>query len=283
MTACDGLREAGLLDGAAIAPPLLARALYAGIPPARRARMHAGAARFGGAAYHLLRSEPSADPWVVQTLRRVAEQALDGGRPQDAAALLRRAAREGVSDERADLLLELARAEQRLADGNEIARLEAALESRRAAAASRPARWRGRCSPTAARPTRSRWSTPTLRSCTPARGCSPARAAAAAARLKAAAEDSPALLACRAARGRLCRLERRDRGRAGRAGRSAIRALDPEAPAFFLACAALAWSDRLALAREQLERALAHARALRLGRRAGARRSRARGGRAASG
>ena len=73
--AADRLRSAGLLNGGealTIAPPLLARALYESIPPARRALWHARAARAAGhpagAIRHLLRSEPSADGWVVDTL-----------------------------------------------------------------------------------------------------------------------------------------------------------------------------------------------------------------------
>ena len=79
--ASDRLQHAGLLEGWTIAPPLLARAFYDALPPARRARMHAHAARFGSAERHLLYSEPSADPWVVDMLRRAAEQALDRGSP----------------------------------------------------------------------------------------------------------------------------------------------------------------------------------------------------------
>jgi hypothetical protein len=67
--AADRLRAAGLLVGdelLAIAPPLLARALYDGIPPARRALWHARAARRAArsatAVGHLLRSAPSRPP-----------------------------------------------------------------------------------------------------------------------------------------------------------------------------------------------------------------------------
>ena len=91
--AADRLRAAGLLvgdDALAIVPPLLARAMYESIPPARRGLWHARAARVAagpaGAVHHLLRSGPSGDPWVVETLAAAARRALADGRPDEAAA-----------------------------------------------------------------------------------------------------------------------------------------------------------------------------------------------------
>ena len=257
VTGCDGLREAGLLDGAAIAPPLLARALYAAShPPAERACTPGPRVSVARRTTCCEAIPAPTHGWSRRSGAWPSRRWMAAG-PQDAAALLRRAAREGVSGERADLLLELARAEQRLADGNEIARLEAALESgaprtRVTGPLARALLTHGRAVDALA-----------LVDADPAEfhagaRLQPGAGAAAAARLKAAAGDSSALLACRAAEA-VCAASSAETATA--LAREALDdpALDPEGPAFFLACAALAWSDRLMLARSQLERALAHA------------------------
>ena len=111
----------------------------------------------------------------------------------------------------------------------------------------------------------------------------PGAGAITSARLAAAGGDTPALLACQAAEA-VCAASsaetavalarralastpattpwssRTTNGAAGPPTRCG--GLDPESPAFFLACAALAWSDQLSLAREHLEGALARARRL---------------------
>lgn len=265
--ACDQLRTAGLLaagDALAITPPLLARALYETIPPARRALLHASAAHDApgvvAAGRHLLRSEPSRDPWVVATLRRAAERALDEGRPAEAAAFLRRAARERLPDDRAGVLIALAGAERRLGDAAEIERLEAALEYgappvATAAALTRALLAHGRASDALA-----------LADADPVELHAGARlfvgaGQAVAERLVAAAGDSSALSACRAAEA-ACAATSADTAVALASDALDGGELDPEGPAYFSACAALAWADRLALARMHLERALAHARRL---------------------
>ena len=82
--AADGLLAAGLVerDTLRLTPPLLARALYDAIPPARRALLHRNAAqcaaRAGASApaiaRHLLQSAPAADRWTAAMLRRAAER-----------------------------------------------------------------------------------------------------------------------------------------------------------------------------------------------------------------
>jgi DNA-binding CsgD family transcriptional regulator len=251
--ACDHLRRAGLLAGGAvleITPPLLARALYAAIPPARRARLHALAARHAEPEHHLLRSEPATDPWVATTLLRAARRELDAGRPAAARTLLRRAAREGVVDGRANVLVTLAAAERRLGDAAEIEHLEAALDWGAPAtdALARALLAHGRVTEALALP-----AADSAEVYAGAR-LSPGLGAEVAARL---GGEGPAVAACRAAEAVL-------RGAsatvASALARSALSGLDPESPAYFLACLTLTWSDRLTLAREHLQRAREHAR-----------------------
>ncbi|MDA0163457.1 LuxR C-terminal-related transcriptional regulator [Solirubrobacter ginsenosidimutans] len=273
--AADRLRVAGLLvgeDALAIAPPLLARALYDDIPPARRALWHSraarGAVRPARVIHHLLRSEPSADAWVAETLASAARRALERGRPDEAAALLRRADREGAGD-RGALLTALAEAQRRLASDDEIEQLEAALEhgAPRAATTSALARallTHGRAAEALA-----------LRDADPAElhagaRLIPGHGRSAAARLAdASAREDPsprasegrALMACWAAEA-ACTAASAQTAVALATRALAGDALDPESPAYFSACAALTWSDELALARRHLDRALAHARRL---------------------
>jgi hypothetical protein len=99
----DQLRAAGLLDsdgdGYALVHPLVANALYSGVPPGARALLHERAARLLAAeradpeavALHLLRSEPARDATTVAALCAAAERASLRGAPESAVAFLRRA------------------------------------------------------------------------------------------------------------------------------------------------------------------------------------------------
>ena len=89
----------------------------------------------------------------------------------------------------------------------------------------------------------------------------PGAGAITSARLAAAGGDTPALLACQAAEA-VCAASSAETAVALASRALDSGGLDPESPAYFLACAALAWSDQLSLAREHLERALARARRL---------------------
>ena len=172
--------------------------------------------------------------------------------------LLRRAAREGVRDH-GELLIALAAAERRLADASEIGQLEGALERGAPPAATTSALARallthGRADEALA-----------LSDADPAELHAGARLIPGAGRAAAArlgdAGTARALIACRAAEAACTASSART------AVALATRALegdglDPESPAYFSACAALTWSDELALAGEHLDRALAHARRL---------------------
>lgn len=116
----DTLRTAGLLSTGAepgLAHPLVASALYAGLPPGERALWHARAAELLEAehadpervALHLLRTEPAGDPATVAGLRAAAAVASARGGPQSAAAFLRRALTEPPLDRatRAEVRAEL--------------------------------------------------------------------------------------------------------------------------------------------------------------------------------
>ena len=122
--AADALRAAGLLDRGSelsLVHPLIASALYAGIPPGRRSVSHAAAARLLAAegagseavGLHLVRSEPAGDQATVRTLHDAATRATTRGAPLAAAAFLRRALAEPpeashLADLRLDLGLALA-------------------------------------------------------------------------------------------------------------------------------------------------------------------------------
>ncbi len=101
-SASDALRAAGLLDAApplSLVHPLIASALYAGLPPGLRGLRHARAARVltaeGAGAeavgLHLLRTDPAGDPRTARTLSDAAVLASAHGAPFAAAAFLRRA------------------------------------------------------------------------------------------------------------------------------------------------------------------------------------------------
>jgi DNA-binding CsgD family transcriptional regulator len=150
----DGLAAAGLLvpdERLAFAQPLVATAVHAAVPPGERAEAHRSAARLlrdddappAAVAAHLLQAAPGGEGWAVDVLREAARRALARGEPAAAVELLARARREPPpADRRADVLLDLGRAEAvagapaalgRLADA--IARLPAAADRARTALA----------------------------------------------------------------------------------------------------------------------------------------------------
>jgi DNA-binding CsgD family transcriptional regulator len=101
----DTLRAAALLDPShdlTLTHPLVESALYASMPPGERGLWHAEAARIlrneradpETIAVHLLRTEPTANPATVSTLREAASRASTRGAPSTAAAFLRRAVAE---------------------------------------------------------------------------------------------------------------------------------------------------------------------------------------------
>ena len=99
----DGLVASGLVgradDGYALTHPLVANALYLGLPDGERSLLHRRAARVLAAervdvetvGLHLLHAEPAGEPHTVSTLRAAAERANRRGAPESAAVLLRRA------------------------------------------------------------------------------------------------------------------------------------------------------------------------------------------------
>ena len=100
--ASDALRAAGLVHGdagIALAHPLIAAALHAGLAPGERALWHADAVRMLAeeradperVALHLQRTEPNADAATVAGLRAAAASATARGAPESAAGFLRRA------------------------------------------------------------------------------------------------------------------------------------------------------------------------------------------------
>ncbi len=126
-TAADELATADVLRSApevGFVHPIVRQAVYLGIPAAERAQLHLAAAEMqragadGGAdaaeraAAHLLYTLPVGAPWVVGALRTAARRALAGGAPDTAATYLLRALDEAPPQtERAELLVDLGRAE----------------------------------------------------------------------------------------------------------------------------------------------------------------------------
>ncbi|MFI5891053.1 ATP-binding protein [Actinoplanes sp. NPDC051513] len=102
----DRLRSAGLLNYRELTHPLVAAALYQGMPPSERALWHGRAAAIltreradpEAVALHLLHSEPARDAETVRTLRVAAEGAGRRGAPESAAAFLQRALAEPPPD-----------------------------------------------------------------------------------------------------------------------------------------------------------------------------------------
>lgn len=101
--------------------PIVRSAIYDSIPPASRADAHLRAASVmedtGGdpdaIAAHLVLTEPGARPDTAEVLRATARRALARGAPESAAAFLRRALQEARDQEaRAEMLLDLARAQR---------------------------------------------------------------------------------------------------------------------------------------------------------------------------
>jgi tetratricopeptide (TPR) repeat protein len=138
--AADALAAAELLRGGAplsFVHPLLHSAIYAEIPEAERGEMHSRAARLvndGGApgetvAAHLLAAAPAGDAWAVDRLRRAAARALSRGAADSAGRYLARALEEPPpGPARAEVLLELGRAESLAGKADAIDRLDQALE-----------------------------------------------------------------------------------------------------------------------------------------------------------
>lgn len=126
--------------------PIVAAAIYANIPPSRRALAHRRAAQLladDGAspddvAGQLVHSEPLFDPWVVDILRAAAASAIERGAPDAAVGYLRRARIEPPRHElRPIVLRELGSAQLRAGEftdhetsarGSAAAHLQEALE-----------------------------------------------------------------------------------------------------------------------------------------------------------
>jgi DNA-binding CsgD family transcriptional regulator len=118
-----GLAAAGVLaagERLGFAQPLVAAAVHEAIPAGERAEAHRSAAlllREDDApavtvAGHLLRAAAAGEGWAVDVLREAARRALARGEPAAAVELLERALREPPpADRRADVLLDLGRAE----------------------------------------------------------------------------------------------------------------------------------------------------------------------------
>jgi DNA-binding NarL/FixJ family response regulator len=110
MRLADQLRAAGLLDADddryRLVHPLVASALYAGLPPGDRALRHARAAQVLESehadpeliALHLLHTQPGRVAATVATLRVAARRASLRGAPESAAVFLRRALAEPPPD-----------------------------------------------------------------------------------------------------------------------------------------------------------------------------------------
>jgi DNA-binding CsgD family transcriptional regulator len=125
-TAADELASADVLHplpDLSFVHPIVRQAVYLGIPSAERAQLHlaaaerlrdsvAGAEADERSAAHLLHTLPIGAPWVVPCLHAAARRALAGGAPDTAAPYLLRALDESPpDDQRAELLIDLARAE----------------------------------------------------------------------------------------------------------------------------------------------------------------------------
>ena len=141
--AADLLARANVLSPArplAFVHPLVRTAVTGELGPGERAQGHARAAnllRAEGAqphalAPHLVAADPCGDPEAVALLREAATWALARGAPDLAAGYLQRALREPPRQEdRAAVLVELGRAENRLASPDAVDHLEAAVGAAR--------------------------------------------------------------------------------------------------------------------------------------------------------
>lgn len=100
--------------------PLVRAAVYEGLTETARLEGHARAARLLAAdgeapervAAHLLLIPPAGDDFVVDTLRRAADQAFARGSPDSAVSYLERCLQEPPDKERVDVLLQLGTAAQ---------------------------------------------------------------------------------------------------------------------------------------------------------------------------
>jgi DNA-binding CsgD family transcriptional regulator len=119
------------------AHPVVRAAVYENIAPGARSSAHARAARMLAAegvepdrvALHLLATEPLADPWVVECLRKAAQEALARRAPDTAATYLYRALEEPPgSQARPAVLSELGFAEARAGRPDAAEHLALALE-----------------------------------------------------------------------------------------------------------------------------------------------------------
>ena len=138
--ALDALVAAGLLTPGppvAFVHPLIRTGTYQDIPVAERGELHAAAARLladAGAAEEtvaaqLLAATASGDPWVVERLRSAARHSAAQGATASAIRYLGRALDEPPAPhDRAEVLLELGRAESVAGVAGAIARLEQAGE-----------------------------------------------------------------------------------------------------------------------------------------------------------
>ncbi len=135
----DALVSAAILAPApslSFAHPIVHGAVYRQLPAHSRARGHreaAGILAAAGAgsdrvATQLLASEPAGDAWVVQCLRDAASAAMRAAAPGSAAELLERAIREPPPEaDRAEILVELGRAQLASGRGDPAARFEQAI------------------------------------------------------------------------------------------------------------------------------------------------------------
>ncbi|HUA43635.1 MAG TPA: AAA family ATPase [Solirubrobacteraceae bacterium] len=139
VVAVDRLHAADLLSAGrelAFVHPIVHEAIASQLPPARRAALHAQAARMLAAdgaspdrvAAHLLSAQPYGDAWIVDALRVAARGAVARGAPEAAVSYLRRALTEPPRpDARLEVLLELGRAEAMLPVTHDFAALREAL------------------------------------------------------------------------------------------------------------------------------------------------------------
>jgi DNA-binding CsgD family transcriptional regulator len=143
-TAADELAGADVLHPApelGFVHPIVRQAVYLGIPTAERGALHLAAARMlragpagGGAdaderaAAHLLETLPVGEAWVAACLHSAARRALAGGAPETAARFLLRALDESPPQaERAELLVDLGRAEALAGLPSAVERLRSAV------------------------------------------------------------------------------------------------------------------------------------------------------------
>jgi tetratricopeptide (TPR) repeat protein len=140
-TAADDLAAAGILeDGRPLRfiHPIVRAAVEEDLPPAKRAGLHAAAARRLAAegaspqaiAAHLLATDPAGDDWVAESLVTAARTATANGAPDSAVACLRRALAEPPSGRlRPGVLLQLGFAGSYAGDPQATAYLEQALDA----------------------------------------------------------------------------------------------------------------------------------------------------------